>query len=370
MASASSSPDPSGAAFEAEVFPWGRGLVLLWVVFWLLMFLVGVQEEWRNGGRGIFRPSVDYATSAAVATAVAVLQLRRARHADALLNTPLRWFAHLWSWVPLIAPAYVAATYALRHAIFFLAGMSYSHGPWSEVARYEIVKFLLFYALFSGVHFGLRSYAAWNAERLRGEYLARLTQEARVAQLTQQIQPHFLFNALNTVSSLIHSDAPLADALLTRLAVLLRAATEASQQPQHSLGDELVLLESYVVIMSERFAGRVQVKWQIDAEARACRVPTLGLQPLLENCFQHVVEHRRQCTGIVVRARREDDAGGRLVVEIENDGELPSHAPSPGVGLGNLRQRLATLYGADAVLTLSSQPPGKTTARVELPCVC
>jgi LytS/YehU family sensor histidine kinase len=232
---------------------------------------------------------------------------------------------------------------------------------------YEAARFLLFYALFGGIHFGLRSYKAWANERLRAEYQARVAQAAQLAQLTQQLQPHFLFNALNTVSSLIPGEPDIADALLTKLAALLRAATDAGQRPQQSLGDELALLRAYADIMVQRFADRAQVGWEIDERTLGCLVPTLGLQPLLENCFRHVVERRRAPTRISVRARR---APAGLHLEVEDDGDAPATPLAFGVGLSNLQQRLASLHGDLARLELEPRPGGGLLVRVELPCAC
>lgn len=342
-----------------------------WLAFWLLMLLVGLQEYQRGGGRRLWEPVVDYGTAALAATLVAAIELRRARRHEALLGRPLQWLARLAAWLPLTALGFVGVMYALRHAIYALAGHPYRHGPWADVIVYEAVKFAIFYLLFLGVHFGLRSYRAWHAERLRTEHQARLAQEARLAQLTQQLQPHFLFNALNTVSSLIHTDPDLADTLLTRLATLLRAATDAGQRPTQPLADELVLLEAYAQIMTERFADRAHVSWEIDAAARACPVPTLGLQPLLENCFHHVVERRLAPTHMVVRARLLE--GARLRIEVEDDGDLRSEPPVYGVGLNNLALRLQALHGAGAAgasLTLLPRAGGGLTVRLELPCAC
>jgi len=233
---------------------------------------------------------------------------------------------------------------------------------------YEAAKFTLFYALLGGIQFGLRSYRAWVGEWLRTEEQSRLAQQAQLAQLTQQLQPHFLFNALNTVSSLIHTDPDAADAVLTRLAMLLRAATDAGQRPEQPLADELALLRAYADIMHSRFANRVRIRWELDAKANPCRVPTLGLQPLLENCFRHVVERRRGATQLVVRTAR---SAGRLRIEIEDDGdELQAVPVARGVGLGNLERRLQSLHGAQASLALAHRPGGGLVARVELPCAC
>ncbi|MEO8922770.1 MAG: histidine kinase [Caldimonas sp.] len=342
-----------------------RRLLWVWLAFWLLLFLLGIQEYLWSGGRQLWRPLVDYGTSALLATALAAVQIRRSPRFDDLLGQPVRWFARMWAWMPLQLVGFIAALYGLRFLLYSLAGVPYRLDLRSEVLAYEAAKFILYYALLGGIQFGQRSYRAWAIERLRTEQQSRLAQQAQLAQLTQQMQPHFLFNALNTVSSLIHTDPDLADTLLTRLATLLRAATDASQRPEQPLADELALLQAYADIMVQRFADRVEIRWQVDPGAAHCHVPTLGLQPLLENCFRHVVEKRREPTQVSIRAACE---AGKLVVEIEDDGNLQALPPSRGVGLGNLERRLQSLHGAQASLTLRLRPGGGLIARVELPC--
>jgi len=331
------------------------------------MLVAGMQEYRVWGGQRLWQPVVNYGTSALVATALAVWQMRRARRFDHLLGQPLRWFAHMWAWVPLQLAGYVAGMYALRYALYALAGQPLRLGPWLEVLAYETTRFVLFFGLLGGVHFGLRSFEAWSAERLRAEQQAHQMRQAQLAQLTQQLQPHFLFNALNTISSLIHDDPYMADHLLTRLAGLLRAATDAGQRPEHALSDELRLLESYADIMACRFADRVAISWSIDDDVRECPVPTLGLQPLLENCFRHVVEPRSARTRIAIRAQRCERG---LRIEIENDGDVVRVPERRGVGLGNLERRLDSLHGSRAHLWLIARPGGGLIARMELPCVC
>lgn len=345
----------------------GRAVVLVWAGFWFLMLMVGIQDEARQGHRDLWRPYVDYGTAALMATLVALWQFRQARGPDAVLGRPLRWLAwQVAEALPLLL-VYVGALYGLRIAIYAMAGSRYRHAPWAEVFLYEGVKFLIFYGLFNGIHFGLRSYQAWHAERLRAAQQAALARQAQLAALTQQLHPHFLFNALNTVSSLIHSDPDMADTLLTRFATLLRAAMDAGRRPTQTLADELALLEAYAQIMTQRFVGRATVEWQIDAQALACELPTFGLQPLLENCFRHGVERRAAMTRIVVRASLQ---GARLRVEVENDGEPQRQPLRFGVGLGNLEARLQALHGDRARLTLSPRDGGGLLARVELPCGC
>jgi two-component system, LytTR family, sensor kinase len=360
---------PSGRASESAPEapprrPWRR-LLWTWFAFWLILFALGAQEYLWSGGRQFWRPFVDYGTAALVATALAAVQIRRSPRFDQLLGQPARWFLRMWSWLPLQLLAFIAATSLLRLVFYWLAGERFRPVWRLEELAYEAFKFFLYYALLGGIQFGQRSYRAWVGERLRTERQARLAQQAQLAQLTQQLQPHFLFNALNTVSSLIHSDPDLADTLLTRLATLLRAATDASQRPEQPLADELALLHAYADIMTQRFAERVEIRWEIDPGAAHCSVPTLGLQPLLENCFRHVVERRRELTHVVVRAAH---GAGTLRIEVEDDGDLQALPAARGVGLGNLERRLQSLHGTQASLGCRLRPGGGLIAAVELPC--
>ncbi|WP_082902888.1 sensor histidine kinase [Paraburkholderia ginsengiterrae] len=342
-----------------------RRLLWVWATFWLLMLALGIQESLWTGKLQFWRPLVNNGSSALAATVLIAVHIRRRDWRDSLLNQPLQWFLRSWASMPLQMVAYITAMYALRFGIYALAGSRYQHGPWLEVMAYEATSFVMFYALFSGILFGVRSYRAWVEERLAAEKQANLARQAQLAQLTQQLQPHFLFNALNTVSSLIHTDPDAADMLLTRLATLLRTATDASQRPEQSLADELNLLRAYADIMLQRFADRVRISWEIDANAQDCRVPTLGLQPLLENCFRHVVEKRSALTHIAIRIKR---GVSRLQIEFEDDGDLKLLPEQRGVGLGNLERRLQSLYGTQASLELRLRPGNGLIVGVSLPC--
>lgn len=348
-----------------EPSPLWQRLVWPWAAFWVLMFCAGVQQSLWTGRLQIARPFVDIASAALVGTVLAAIQIRRANQLDSLLGHPLKWFIRLWSWMPLQLLAYVVALYGLRVVIYALAGQRYHHGPWGQVIAYEATNFLLFYALFGGIHFGLRSYRAWAEARLAAERSVSLARQMQLSQLTHQLQPHFLFNALNTISSLIHTDPNTADVLLTRLATLLRATTDASLRLEQSLADELALLRAYAAIMTQRFAERVSISWHVEPAAEHCRIPTLGLQPLLENCFRHTVERRSAMTHIAVRGACSQ---GRLVIEVEDDGDLRSLPDKRGVGLGNLELRLQSLYGQQARLELRLRSGGGLIVGVSLPC--
>jgi two-component system LytT family sensor kinase len=341
---------------------------LAWVLLWLLMASVEVQDYWRNGHSGVWRPLVWQGTSCLVSTLLLMLQWRLVGRHDALLARPWRWFASQLRWVPLVAVIFVAAVFALRHGIYALLGERYEHQPWGELFVYECIKFSAYYLLFVAIFFGIRSYIAMVAARLRAERSQALARQAQLLQLAQQIEPHFLFNALGTISEIIHSDPQLADTLLTRLAALLRAATDLTRRPESTLDEELRLLEAYASIMHERFADRVSTRFEIDDGLRACKVPTLLLQPLLENAFRHGVERRLGQALITVRAER--DGAGRMRLSVQDDiGQLLAE-PVFGAGLSNLRERLATRFGEQASLVVQARPGGGVESVVSLPCVC
>ena len=338
-----------------------------WAVFWLLWLTVSVQDYLRQGRSQLWQPLLWEGSSCLVASLVVGLLWRRVHAQDHLLAQPWRWFAAALVLLPPVAAGFVAAVYALRHAVYAALGQTYRHESWGSVFVYESIKFGLFYLLFAAILFGLRSHAAMGAAHVHAERLRSLTQEAQLLQLTQQIEPHFLFNALNTIAGTIHTDPELADSLLLRLSALLRAATDLARRPEVTLAEELRLLEAYTGIMEQRFAPRVAVSFDIDPASHICQVPALALQPLVENAFRHGVEQVARACHIVIRSRLQ---GGRLLLEVEDDLGTLAQPLVPGAGLANLQQRLALRYADQATLTLSPRTGGGVLARIELPCGC
>lgn len=343
-----------------------RAIAVVWAGFWLLMVAAETQRH-STGFAALWHALVQEGSSAFVATLLLVVQWKLAGRLDHQLARPARWFAVVLALTLPLAFTFVPLVHGLRLGLYALAGSVYPHEPLSRVFFYETARFAIFYLLFCGLQFGARSYLAFSAARLQAEHERALAREAQLLQLAQQLQPHFLFNALNTVSALIHTDPDRADLLLTRLASLLRAASDVAHRPQQPLDDELRLLHAYADIMCERFADRVRIDWDVDDAALSCPVPTLALQPLLENCFRHVVEQRSQPTRISVRARC---LGHRLQLTVQDDGGALTAPVRFGVGLGNLEQRLRALHGSGASLVLSPAEPGGVTATLELPCAC
>ena len=253
-------------------------LAAVWAAFCLLMLLVGLQERWYAGAPLWPWPLFYEASSLLVATALAAWLWRRSPRDDPWLGRPASWFWRVLRLTPLVALGFVALLYGVRHAVRAAFGLDYPHQPWAEVLAYESLKFTVFYLLFAGASYALRSHQALAAAQLRTEQLQRLSSEARLEQLTQQMQPHFLHNTLNTIAALVHDDPDAADAALLRLSQLLRAATGAARRPLHPLADELALARDYAELMQQRFgAARVRLSWDIGA-LPPVDVPALSLQ--------------------------------------------------------------------------------------------
>lgn len=339
-----------------------RALFALWLPFWLLMALIAVQDHRGHPGVQWWMPLLWEGSSCVVATGLLLLQRFVTARWSVPLTQPWRWFSRQFAWLPVVTALFVTAVFSIRHGVYALAGETYEHEGWVYIYFYEGLKLLLFLGLWLGVIFGLESFASWRAERERLLALQKHLAEAQLAQLRSQLQPHFLFNALNTISSLMHSDAHRADRLLTQLADLLRATLTAGARDVVPLRDELELLRLYARIMEERFAGRVTLDWRIADDTLDVQVPTMLLQPLLENAFRHGVEPSTTLVTIDIEARRESN---QLVVTVRNDGKL-SRSGGQGIGLRNCRERLAVLYGERAGLALAEESGG-VVARLSLP---
>lgn len=200
---------------------------------------------------------------------------------------------------------------------------------------------------------------------------------AQLEALKIQLQPHFLFNTLNTISALLHRDPESADRVVTRLGDLLRLSLQHSGSQEVMLRQELEFLERYLEIQQTRFRDRLSVQFDADPEALDALVPTLVLQPLVENAVRHAIEPRAAAGKLEVRARRRD---GRLTLEVADDGPGIGASAGPGaidaaliprsgsgIGLANTRARLQQLYGKNHRFALANLPTGGLVVTLEIP---
>lgn len=204
---------------------------------------------------------------------------------------------------------------------------------------------------------------AQRRERQAMELQSRLVQ-ARLEALSAQLNPHFLFNALNSIAEMVHRDAEAADRMLVDLGALLRHSLGASQSQEVALREELVALDHYLGIEKMRLGERLRVQWGIDSASLDARVPHLVLQPLVENAIQHAIATRSTPGEVSVRAERNRD---RLILEVRDDGGSCRAPAGSGIGLSNTRARLACLYGADHLLEIVALVTGGTLVRLDLP---
>ena len=191
--------------------------------------------------------------------------------------------------------------------------------------------------------------------------------EARLEALQMQLQPHFLFNALHAISTLIlKGETRGANEMLSHLSRFLRMTLDSADSPTVPLAIELDSLDAYLRVQRERFRDRLHVAMEIDEQALSAAVPNLVFQPLVENSIRHGIASDVGSGSILVRAAVAD---GRLRLEVEDDGRgLPEgETGNGGIGLRNIRERLEQLYPGDHEFTLAQRPAGGTLARIVIP---
>ena len=209
-----------------------------------------------------------------------------------------------------------------------------------------------------------------NAKRLQAEGLARA---AKLRMLNYQLNPHFLFNALNSVSALVkRDDQNGAIEMLSRIGEFLRSSLEESETFEHELRDEIEIVEHYLAIEKVRFGERLNVDFKISTSAANIHIPSLLLQPLIENNIKHAVGKSLTPTTIRIEASVEadrlkiilSDSGGATPVGRKN-----AHTRSVGVGLKNVEERLKSVYGADYKFLVGPAEGGGYSAEIVVPVV-
>jgi two-component sensor histidine kinase len=198
----------------------------------------------------------------------------------------------------------------------------------------------------------------------------RRATEARLKLLQGQIEPHFLFNTLANVASLMEHDTPRARLMLETFVDYLRASLGSLRVASHTLGDELVLVEAYLRILQIRMDTRLAFRIDVPEALRSVPLPPLTLQPLVENAVQHGLEPKIEGGTLSVTARLE---GRQLVLSVTDDGLGLAAAPArlhrggSGTALANIRERLAETHGSAAALTVTNAPAGGVRAMLVLP---
>jgi sensor histidine kinase YesM len=203
--------------------------------------------------------------------------------------------------------------------------------------------------------------------QLQQHELRDATARAQMQALQAQINPHFLFNTLNVLASLIHSNPAKAERLTEELADIFRYALESTRAEWVKIEDELHFIESYLEIEKARFEERLSYSFEVDGAMRSLRIAPMLLQPLVENAIKHGISPKIEGGAIKISANA---AGDRVVIVIEDSGvghKSVSRHRGTGIGLRNVRERLQHLYGGSGTLLLEDAESGGTRAVLELP---
>ena len=209
----------------------------------------------------------------------------------------------------------------------------------------------------------------WRIFLMKGRQVAlqELAVSAQLAALRAQVNPHFLFNSLNSIAQLIHSDPSKAEACVERLGEIYRYLLHRAHSDFAPLADELAVVEAYLEIERARFGDNLEVEARIDERARALLLPSLILQPLVENAVKHGISRKLGGGRVTIEARL-DDSDLRLAVSDTGVG-VSGHGSvfERGVGLRNVRDRLIHLYGDDYAPQVRSDPRSGTTVSLRIP---
>jgi two-component system, LytTR family, sensor kinase len=270
------------------------------------------------------------------------------------------------------------AAHVFASAVFSLAYMVLRAwvGQWQSTASFReafmplLVKTwhfnLLIYWVIVAVSQAFEYQQRYRERELRNAELEKRLAQAKLQALQMQLNPHFLFNTLHSISALMHKDVEAADRMVTRLGDLLRTALESTDTQEVTLRQELEFLERYLEIEQIRFGDRLTVKREIPPDTLDAQVPNLILQPLVENAIRHGIEPWSKPGRIELGAHR---TGDRLTLEVSDNGAgLCSSEPvTEGVGLSNTRARLHGLYGEAHRFELRRGPEGGLLARLTIP---
>ena len=231
----------------------------------------------------------------------------------------------------------------------------------------QTFDFLLSYCFGLALLIGAGTYHELKHEKLRTAKLQCDWMQARLQALRMQLNPHFLFNTLNTAVAVLRREPATAEKMLVGLSDLLRRILREGETEQATLEHETAFLRKYLEIERLRFSDRLAFDIDVPKETECAMVPGLLLQPLAENAVAHGVAHEDDSVRINVRARREAQ---RLVLEVENSvAAQPRRRPGMGIGLSATRERLRAMFGAEHDVELSTGADGSVLVRVSIPFI-
>lgn len=278
-------------------------------------------------------------------------------------QVPLHWAASL-----VFGTVHTFMMWGSRNVIYRLFDWgSYDYGDmrYRFVMEYQkqLILYVTVYAITTTVQYVRR-----NREReLRAARLESRLTEARLTALKAQLNPHFLFNTLNLISSLVHDEPDRADHTLSRLADFLRLAMSSADRQLVPLDEEMAFVRIYLEIMEARFRDRLVIETELEAQTGRVMVPHLLLQPLIENAIVHSSDDPERTAIVRLGARRDAD---RLILTIQDNGPglgSGDGPPGKGIGLTNTISRLEQLYGDEQEFDIENAPAGGCRVTVTIP---
>lgn len=292
-----------------------------------------------------------------------------------LLSEAMGRYMMRWGWTdtfrsqaPRMLAMSIIGSFALQVFADPILVMGFHIGTWAEVLstksilRYTMQGTLMLWcwgSIYSGIALR-RRYQRSEMERLQ---LEAAVQAAELRALKSQVNPHFLFNCLNNLRSLVAEDPERAREMMLRLSELLRYALEVSRHERVTLDQELSVVEAYLELESLQFEDRLRWEVKVTPEASRAKLPPMVVQQLVENAIKHGISKRPHGGEIAIRGSVEE---GALVIDVENSGQLPT-TPGSGFGLENARQRLRLLSGELARLTLRNRDSDHVAATASIP---
>lgn len=262
---------------------------------------------------------------------------------------------------------------AVSTTLEYRLGVNIYFNPWDDWLRLfdAILRTCLVYCMILGALKAFKYYRRHLFDELQLERLERRFIETRLNALRMQLDPHFLFNSLNGISAYVGHDPKLARKMIEHLGDLLRLSLETRNRQEVTLAEEIAFLDHYLALHRMRFEDRLSVTVSIMQEVEQARIPSLLLQPLVENAIRHGIAGRVSGGNIVVSARRD---GGKVDIRVIDDGVgLPldwQMETSQGLGLSVTRERLLAMYPAGSSdFTVAPHAGGGTEARLSLPLV-
>jgi two-component system LytT family sensor kinase len=312
----------------------------------------------QDFGRLLFQIGVGSVTWYALVLGAPLLALG-ARRID-LEHTPR------WRVAALVATALLVLITITAGVQFWVSYHGIENRPgvaqyWPQVLRQGVLPWIAL----AGVIAVMEARRRAHQQRVEQERLRAEVAEQRLLALTAQLHPHFLFNTLQGISTLMHRDPDAADELLAKLGDLLRDLLRHRDRAIVPLGDEIRYAQTYLEVAKIRFGDRLRFQIDAPADLHDAEVPLFILQPLVENALGHGIGARLEGGRITIRASNHRN---RLVLEVEDNGAgLPGHRIREGIGITNTRERLRASFGEAFTFELAPVPSGGTIARADVP---